>query len=60
MKNAKRNMRKNKQITAKKEKWKPQSKKTTTTRIVHPKKINHQQFDRKNNNTTTMYEPFLG
>ena len=37
LKNAKRNMRKNKQITAKKEKWKPQSKKTTT-RIVHPKK----------------------
>jgi len=32
-------------------------KKKPTTRIVHPKKINHQQFDRK---TTTMYEPFLG
>jgi len=41
-------MRKNKQITAKKKRKmkKPQSKKTTT-RIVHPKKINHQQFDRK-------------
>jgi len=23
------------------------SRKKTTTRIVHPKKINHQQFDRK-------------
>jgi len=39
LKNAKRNMRKNKQITAKKKRKmkKPQSKKTTT-RIVHPKK----------------------